>query len=89
MCADAHVCLVHVCAHEIYKCVCLVHRATLFRREVCELCTGGCLGTFLGLSVHLCEELGGRHPGHGGKQFYGEARGQQRWGKNLLDLRGT
>lgn len=64
------VCLVHACACQVYKCMCLGHIATLLRREVCEPCTGGCLGTFLSLSVHLCDESGGRHPDLGGEQVY-------------------
>lgn len=47
--------------------------------RVCELCIGGCLGTSLGLSVHLCQELGGRHPGLSGKQIYGMPCDQQKW----------
>lgn len=50
----------HISAHS-YNC----------QGRVSELCIGGCLGTSLGLSVHLCQELGGRHPGLSGKQIYG------------------
>lgn len=77
VCADAHVCVVHVCACEVHKCMCLVRIAALLRREVCELCIGGCLGTFLGLSVHLYEESGGRHPDLGGEWVYGKGWGSR------------